>query len=310
MSRMRTANYSFGSRVLFAIALAALLACRVAAQEPPATDGFIGRGIAQIAGGDVIAARQQALADAQGKALWEAVLSRVPLEVMERNFSLLKKNVFDRAPTYLKSFKIVYENTTFDFYQITVQAQVQQELLRRDLDALLFGGAQREPYKVLLMIAERMNGAGDFIFWWAPGSAAKIPESELILKEKCMEKDFVVVDPLQTLKEPPAPSPYFYPEPDLDTVCRIATLCGADIAIVGKAELERSRVTDVAAFTAFQCNLKANAISVKDRKVMLSAAAYGLGVNADESIAYRNAVEKAGKQLLTQISDRLQGLPH
>jgi hypothetical protein len=294
-----------------AIALFLLLQFSPAqAQENPLPEGFIGRGIAQINSGDVESARQQALADAQGKALMEAVLARVPLDVMEKNFLLLKKNFFDKSAAYIQSFKVVYENTSFDFYQITIQALVQQELLRKDLDTIVFVGTQREPRKVLLMIAEKMTGSNDFIFWWAQGSAAKIPESELILKEKCTEKDFMVVDPLQTLKEPPASSPYFYPEPDIETVCRIGALCGADIAIVGKAEIERSRGTDAASFSAFQCNLKANAISVKDRKVMVSAAAYGLGVNADEVIAYRSAVDKAGRQLLNQIADKLQLLPH
>jgi hypothetical protein len=294
-----------------AIALFFLLHLSAAqAQDNPLPEGFIGRGIAQINAGDVESARQQALADAQGKALMEAILARVPLDVMEKNFLLLKKNFFDKSAAYIQSFKVVYENTSFDFYQITIQALVQQELLRKDLDTIVFVGTQREPRKVLLMIAEKMTGSSDFIFWWAPGSAAKIPESELILKEKCTEKDFIVVDPLQTLKEPPASSPYFYPEPDIETVCRIGALCGADIAIVGKAEIERSRGTDAASFSAFQCNLKANAISVKDRKVMVSAAAYGLGVNADEAIAYRSAVDKAGRQLLNQIADKLMLLPH
>jgi len=284
--------------------------CAGQAQENPQPDGFIGRGLAQISAGNVEAARQQALADAQGKALMEAITGRVPLDVMEKNFSLLKKNFLDKATAYIQSFKVVYENTSFDFYQITIQALVQQELLRRDLDTIMFVGAPREPRKVLLMIAEKMSGSNDFVFWWAQGSAAKIPESELIIKEKCAEKDFVVVDPLQTLKEPPASSPYFFPEPDIDTVCRIGALCGADIAIVGKAEIERSRGTDTTSFSAFQCNLKANAISVKDRKVIVSAAAYGLGVNADEVSAYRSAVDKAGRQLLNQIADKLMLLPH
>ena len=224
-----------------AIALVILHLSVAWAQENPLPEGFIGRGIAQISAGDVESARQQALMDAQGKALLEAVLARVPLDVMEKNILLLKKNFFDKSATYIQSFKIVYENTSFDFYQITIQALVQQELLRKDLDTLVFVGTQREPRKVLLMIAEKMNGSNDFIFWWAQGSAAKIPESELILKEKCAEKDFIVVDPLQTMKEPPVPSPYFYPEPDIETVCRIGALCGADIAIVGRAEIERSR---------------------------------------------------------------------
>jgi hypothetical protein len=291
------------------IALCMLCLCVARAQENPLPEGFIGRGVAQIRAGDVEAARQQALVDAQGKALLEAVVARVPLDVMEKNFLLLKKNFFDKAATYIHSFKIVYENTSFDYYQITIQALIQQELLRKDLDTIVFGGTQREPLKVLLMIAEKMNGSNDFVFWWAQGSAAKIPESELILKEQCVEKDFIVVDPLQTLKEPPALSPYFFPEPDIDTVCRIGAQCGADLAIVGRAEIERSKGTEAATFSAFQCNLKANAISVKDCKVMVSAATYGLGVNADEALAYRNAVDKAGKQLLNQIADKLLNVP-
>jgi hypothetical protein len=58
-----------------------------------------------------------------------------------------------------------------------------------------------------------------------------------------------------------------------------------------------------------QCNFKAQAVSVKDHKVLVSAAGYGLGVNADETLAYRNAVDKACRQLLDQIVDRLQMIP-
>ena len=50
-------------------------------------------------------------------------------------------------------------------------------------------------------------------------------------------------------------------------------------------------------------------MSVKDHKVLVSAAGYGLGVNADETLAYRNAIDKASRQILEQIVDKLQMLP-
>ena len=136
---------------------AALLAYAAAAraQETPAAEGFTGRGMARIIAADVESARQQALMDAQGKAVMEAISGQVSLETMGSSFTTLKKNFFDKSATYIQSFKILYENTAFDTYQITIQALVQQELLKRDLDALAMGGASKTPFKVLLMVAEK-----------------------------------------------------------------------------------------------------------------------------------------------------------
>ncbi len=294
---------------VLAVLCAALLAYAAAAraQETPVPEGFTGRGMARINAADVESARQQALMDAQGKAVMEAISGQVSLETMGSSFTTLKKNFFDKSATYIQSFKILYENTAFDTYQITIQALVQQELLKRDLDALAMGGASKTPFKVLLMVAEKQPAANDYSYWWS--AAPVLPESELRLKDRCTEKGFTVIDPSLGVKEFPPAGFVQSLDPDLDSLCRLGAQCGADIVILGRTEIERSKITESSSFSALQCNFKAQAVSVKDHKVLVSAAGYGLGVNADETLAYRNAVDKACRQLLDQIVDRLQMIP-
>jgi hypothetical protein len=301
-------NYSRTVSVFIALCAAfTVYAAMACAQETPAAEGFIGRGMARINAADVENARQQALMDAQGKAVMEAVSAQVSLETMGSSFNSLKKNFFDKSATYIQSFKILYENTAFDTYQITIQAMVQQELLKKDLDALAMGGAPKTPFKALLMVAEKSPAANDYSYWWS--AAPVVPESELRLKDRCTEKGFIVIDPSQGVKEFPPAGFVQSLEPDLDSLCRLGVQCGADIVILGRTEIERNKITESSSFSALQCNFKAQAVSVKDHKVLVSAAGYGLGVNADETLACRNAIDKACRQLLDQIVDRLQMIP-
>ena len=67
-------NHSHTVPVLTALTAALLVYAAVScAQETPVPEGFIGRGMARITSADVETARQQALLDAQGKAVMEAV---------------------------------------------------------------------------------------------------------------------------------------------------------------------------------------------------------------------------------------------
>jgi hypothetical protein len=301
-------NHSHKVPVLTALTAALVVYAAVScAQETPVPEGFIGRGMARITSADVETARQQALLDAQGKAVMEAVSALLPLENMGSSFPMLKKNFFDKSTTYIQSFKILYENTAFDTYQIIIQALVQQELIKKDLDALTAGSAPKTPFKVLLMIAEKAPAAKEYSYWWS--AAPAVPESELRLKDRCTEKGFTVLDPSLGVKEFPPAGFAQSLEPDLDSLCRLGAQCGADLVIVGRTDLERSKITESSSFSAFQCNFKAQTVSVKDHKVLVSAAGYGLGVNADETLACRNAIDKASRQILEQIVDKLQMLP-
>ncbi|MCX5897195.1 MAG: hypothetical protein NTY29_03270 [Proteobacteria bacterium] len=301
-------NHSHKVPVLTALTAALVVYAAVScAQETPVPEGFIGRGMARITSADVETARQQALSDAQGKAVMEAVSALVSLETMGSSFPALKKTFFNKSTTYIQSFKILYENTAFDTYQIIIQALVQQELIKQDLDALFMGNAPKMLFKVLLMIAEKSPAAKEYSYWWS--AAPAVPESELRLKDRCTEKGFTVLDPSVGVKEFPPAGFAQSLEPDLDSLCRLGAQCGADLVIVGRTDLERSKITESSSFSAFQCNFKAQTVSVKDHKVLVSAAGYGLGVNADETLACRNAIDKASRQILEQIVDKLQMLP-
>jgi hypothetical protein len=280
------------------------------AQEAPVQDGFVGRGIARIAGGDIETARQLALADAQSKAIMEALSMHVPLEVFENNFLILRNSFFKQPAVYIQSFRILYENTTFDTYQISIQALVPQDLLKKGLEEIGLITQPKDPLKVLVMIAETSTFSEYYVYWWASsGSSQKLSDSDQKLRAFLTEKGFIVLDPLQIVQESPSVLIIQGPEPDTDMVCRVGVQYGADLVIVGKAEIVRSKGTEFSTFSAYQCNLKAHAVSVKDRRAIISTGSYGLGVNTDDAIAYKNSIEKACKQLSDTLADKIKLLP-
>ena len=109
------------------------LCCSVGAQEKTAVDGFTGRGIARISGGDIPGARQNALADAQLKAVIDAVNSLLPADTFAAHSTRIIARFAAQPERYLQSFRIIGENTLPDQYQVTVQAAVQLDAVRQEL---------------------------------------------------------------------------------------------------------------------------------------------------------------------------------
>jgi hypothetical protein len=303
-------NYAWILLIALTTALVSINSRSLNAQETSVQEGFTGSGIAKISGGDIEGARQQALADAQRKAIMEAISALVPLEVIENNFLILKNTFFNKPATYIQSFKILYENTTFDAYHMSIQAMVQQDVLKKGLESIGLVTQPKEPLKVLVMIAEKGPARDDYSYWWsAPAASPRATDSDQKLRDFLTEKGFTVIDPAQTVKEPASFSLIQNPEPDINTACQLGAQYGADLVIAGKAEIQRSKGTETALFSAFQCNLTAQVISIKDRRAIISTASYGLGVNTDESIAYKNSIDKTCKQLSDTLVDKIKMLP-
>ena len=122
-------NLSFVVRAAV-IALLFLSSSNASAQETVAADPIITTGIADIKGGSVIRARNKAIADAQKKALMEAVGRLMTFDRIEKQFALLKSALFDRADYFIESYRVLYDNTLGDRYHITLQSTISLEALQ------------------------------------------------------------------------------------------------------------------------------------------------------------------------------------
>jgi curli biogenesis system outer membrane secretion channel CsgG len=128
-----------------------LLAATATAQV---TD-FLGSGRSQVNGGDTLAARDAALAEARRKAIERAVLEIGGSELLEANLNILNDEIYPNASTYIVKTTVSSEGQGDGSYRVSIRAAVDLRALRKDLraaGAAPRGGAYRP--KVMVLVDE------------------------------------------------------------------------------------------------------------------------------------------------------------
>ncbi len=92
--------------------------------------------------------RQMALGEAQKNALEQYLLSLLP----EKYLNYLKP-IFNKASLYIRTYKILYENTTNDKSVIEIEAELSDELINKDVTTLLIPHITNLP-KISLFIID------------------------------------------------------------------------------------------------------------------------------------------------------------
>jgi hypothetical protein len=276
------------------------------AQEEESRGGFIGQGIAPIIAGDIAGARQNALEDAQKKSIIAAVSAELPAAALVAQLPSLTAQFFMRPDVYLARFKIINENTLPGRYQVTIQGFMQQDLLRRDLEALGVLKAEPRTTKLLLMIAQKDAGQAAAAYWWSTSGdgSASVSRAQQRLEELFIERGLTVVNPFAVPGSVSLQGAGGSAEPDIGPVCQLGAQLDASFVVLGAAELTRASGQQAAAAEDLQCNLHARVIDVKTQSVIIQAATYALGRQTSPRGALQEALDKACSQLSDQIADR------
>lgn len=299
----------FFKKVLLALAVCCLcLSAPARGQERRSTDGFAGHGIAQITGGDMPAARQAALADAQLKAVIDGAFSLMPAAIAAPQCQRLVSSFGRQPERYLQSYTIVAERILPDQYQVSLQAALDMVGLRRELAAMgLVKDSDATSVVLLVMAAERGLNAETDSYWWSP-AALFAPENFPL--QEALEAAFAdsstrilspFEPPLQELFRPLG----MQPEPDPEAVAELARQAGAQMVMLVRSTLKRVAGKPLASLHNVQCDISARAIDVGRREVVAQSVTCGLGVQVDEAEAAREAMRKASRQLADQIAERL-----
>ncbi len=141
-----------GKRIARRLALFSSLVLLAAAATAQVTD-FLGSGRSQVKGGDTLAARDSALAEARRKTIERAVLEIGGSELLETSGSVLGDEIYPNASTYIGKTSIASEGQDGDSYRVSIRAAVDLKALRRDLKsvgAAPRGGAYRPKIMVLV----------------------------------------------------------------------------------------------------------------------------------------------------------------
>lgn len=307
-----------GKCSIAAVCFCLFLCCAAGAQEKTAVDGFTGRGIAKITGGDIPGARQSALEDAQLKAVIDAVNSLLPADLFAAHSSRIIASFAAQPDRYLQSFRVTGENALPDQYQVTVQAAVQLDGVRQELSGMgLLKHGENKAVSLLVMAVEKGLDAQEELYWWSAGAGqtpAEFPFQQAV-EAAFADKETRIISPFEQPLKDAFSRVSGTAAPDTEAICLLAAQTEAQVVVLVRAALTRAKGSRLVSVQNVQCDVTASAIDISRKEVVLQAVTQGLGAHVDEAEACREAMQKASRQLADQITGRLyqqlrQALPY
>ena len=286
-------------------------------QETWLSDAIITTGIGNISGDNISLAQNEAIVDAQKKALIQAVGMLIPFDLIDEQFFFLNESIFNRAADYIESYRVLYDSSLDDRYHITIQSTIAFKTLEDNLINLQFLTPKVKLPRILLMISLQRLNQNFYRCWWSFID----PEKELtvidqVLKMELQKKGFEVVDHTHMLQETTPTKVYGCIDIKPEGIQDLCKQFKADVAIVGNAQVDLMDEVENSLQKSAQASITARAVKIADGSVVTTIDTYIPATEDDEETAQMVALEKAsfnlgrkmGKQIALQWVKESKGI--
>lgn len=270
-------------------------------------------GVAAVIGGDKASARDRAIADAQRKAVEQAVGTMVSSETVTENYQLVSDKIFSKAKGYIKNYKIVSEKEESGTVMVTIKATVGAGDLKKDLDGILGLLRAKDMPRVLLMIAEQNVGDSSANFWWGDKNfAANLDAAENGFIDAWLPKGIRFVDRQTLLGKIEVGPALSSAEPTNDAIKSFASRTGAEIVVKGKAVASDQGPIMGTQMHSIRADISLVALNLDNAEVMATSVTSKVanhinpisgGTRALKAVAQQAADELLGKILAQWQSD-------
>jgi hypothetical protein len=275
-------------------------------QGPWPSDYIITTGIGNITDGDIFRAQNEAISDAQKKALIQAVGMLMTFDLIEEQFFFLNEAIFDRAADYIESYKVLYDSTLGDHYHITIQSNIAFKELEDYLVSSQFLNSQVKLPRILLMLAQQRLKQNFYTCWWSFIDPEKeFTVTDQVLRDELQKKSFEVIDHSRMVKETSINKVYGCLGIKSEAIQALGKQFKADIAIVGNVQLELMDEIEDSFNKSVQASLIAKAVKIEDGSVVASLDTYVPATKDDEETAQRVAIEKAATTFAHQMGEKI-----
>ena len=275
--------------------------------EDQNSSGFDGRvitatGTGIVKGKNYDDAKKFAVSDALKNAI-ESMFELISApELISKNYQLLEDNILSNRLDYIKKYEIIRtEMIKEDTYSVQIEAIIDTDRLEHDLDVfgLLLHRLGKPSLFILVNSGDSMKAAGD-----------KLSEVERVLKEEFTNFGFDLVNvnfsDITSYKN----SPLIESDGDLDSVISLAGEYGADVAIIGSAEIIVSNPTKKGRSGINSIRVTIDLRAIKTDSGVMIAEATGdadyphADIKTGSSRAIRKAAAKVSGILKQSIIDR------
>lgn len=274
-----------------------------------------------IQGGNIAAAKQEAVEAALAAAVDQAAMIVFSTEVLAREFKPYSAVVSGNTEKFIDSYKILGESSSGRNYRIMLQATVSFDQLKASLaefqpvagsDPGLSAGLGAGPDpgsveaverpKLLILLSEQNINDISPKFWWGENAKPTAANAETAIARNAEEAGFVVIDHGSGTPDVPVKAAIiFQPELSNRDASDIGQRLGADVVIVGKAIVYAIGDTGAGGDPAYNATITVRAVRADNGQEISSGFETAVRQDSNEIEGSRKALTAAG----TQAADHL-----
>ncbi|MBA4367482.1 MAG: hypothetical protein C0403_07570 [Desulfobacterium sp.] len=263
-------------------------------------------GTGLIVQNNVAKARENAISESLITAIGIVMSDLAPSDTLVSNFQSANEILFTHTDSFINDYRVLAETKYENRYRVLVQAKISANKIKQQLLEIGILSSETKKPKVLFLISQQNTGDIQPHYWWDIQSPELENKAETILSEIFTRKGFVV-------KSHPSSTTLFEakdlvlntPEPDHNTIIRLAKLVQADIAIVGRSFAEQTSNTMGKDSHSFKGTLMARAINISKESEIGKTFQTANTINTDENSGGLDAISQsaslAGEDLAVQL---------
>ncbi len=257
-------------------------------------------GVARILQGNTDIARDNAIVDAQRKAVEQAVGVLMSSESLVENYELLSDRILTQSAGYIKNYQLINERKDGDDYRVTIEAVVGMGDLEQDVQAIQHLIQQKGNPRMMFLVTEDINGLRTAGF-----ASADLSQAESTLTQIFLDAGFEVVDSEMVAQNINRDVALKALEGDSAAASALAQQYGADVIITVKASANSGAKILNTNMKTHQAAMTAKVVRADTAQLLSTASEQAKQAHIDELAGGTAAVEKAAAQLAEKLIPKI-----
>jgi len=262
-------------------------------------------GVAAIQGNAKDIARDQAIEDAQKRAVEQAVGILIDSQTQVENYQLISDKILSQTKGYITRYSIAKESVDSGLLRVLINAEVSLGKLTDDLSGIGILLGQMHKPRTMIMIAEQNIGHEWYAWWWGhQGQQMDMGVVENTVIDVFTQKGFEFIDHDAAERNIKVTSAYKIQDLTVEQAKTLGNQADAEVVIVGKAVAKL--YGDIGGgMKSAQADLSVRAIRTDTGQVLASATTHGAAVHITPETAGTEALKKAANTASEQLAEKI-----
>lgn len=257
-------------------------------------------GVARILQGNTDIARDNAIVDAQRKAVEQVMGVFMSSESIVENYELLSDRILTQSSGYIKTYQILDERKDGNDFRVRIQATIGLGELENDIEAIQHLIRQKGNPRMMFLVQEEITGLRT-----AGVASSDMSQAETVLVQAFLNAGFEVVDSATVAQNINRDKALKAIEGDAATASALGQQYGADVIITAKAAASSGEKILTTSMKSHQAAVNAKVIRADTGAIIGSATKQAKHAHIDDLAGGLAAIEKASTELAEDLIPKI-----